>query len=181
MTLISVVTRRLLPVLAVAFAFAVAVPSGIAAGPALWTLTSAQPSFALVGTKGFQKFRIVMTPPNTAAGTPMGFMTVRTSPAADPIWCFPDTGTLCYMSYGGSNAIDVHIYMSNLAKSPGTMRLQLQAPDSSQSPVYYSTVLTIPIVAKGSGGAHGGVIPSIGPIQKLTLPPTFAKPAPRKT
>jgi hypothetical protein len=181
---VSVVARRLGWSAAVASALVLSIAGGAAAGPAPWTLTSAQPSSAQVGTTGYRTFRVAMTPPATAVGTPKGFMTVRMSTSDSPIWCFPDSGTLCFMTYAGSNLIDVHVYMSKLAAGPGTMRLQLQDPNSAQSPVYYSTVLTIPIVANAASGAnaHGAVLHPVGPIQSMKpMKPILVTPAPTKT
>jgi len=105
-----------------------------------------------VGAKGMVTFHMTMTPPNAGTNAPTGFMTVIRQGDTNPIWCYPNAGTLCYTGSIVNGTVDVHVFMSKLAATTGILLFQLRDPKSS---ALYSNALPVPVRANPftSGGA----------------------------
>jgi hypothetical protein len=124
----------------------------VVAAAAGFTLAAPTPATVTVGTKGMVIIHMKMTPPNAGTNPPTGFMTVIRQGDTDPIWCFPNAGTLCYTGSIVNGTVDVHVYMTKLAATTGILLFQLRDPKSS---ALYSNALPVPVRVNPftSGGA----------------------------
>ncbi len=166
--------RRLLQRSAAIFVAAAAAAAPLAVTAADYTLAAPAPSAVTVGTTGMITIHVQMTPPNNAAGTkaaPTGLMTVVRQGDTDPIWCYPNTGTLCYTGSLVKGGVDVHVNVSTLAASAGTILFQLRDP-STKAP--YSNALAVQVHASvgSASGSHVTTHPvSVKPLDSFSPAP----------
>lgn len=164
-------TRRMLQRYAALFVAAGAIAAPVVVAAADYTLTAPAPSTVPVGTTGMVTIHVKVTP-NNAAGTkaaPTGFMTVVRQGDSDPIWCYPDSGTLCYTGSLVNGGVDVHVYMSKLAATPGTLVLQLRDP-STKTP--YSNALPVQVLASTTSAVSGSHVMNPGVVKTVPAPGT---------
>ena len=160
--------RRLFRRCAAATITAAAVGLPIVAAAAGFTLAAPAPAAVTVGAKGMVTFHMTMTSPNGGTAAPSGLMTVIRQGDTDPIWCFPNAGTLCYTGSIVNGTIDVHVSMSKLAATTGTLLFQLRDPNSKAP---YSNALPVPVRANVfAGGSHVIKPTHAGPINKVVVP-----------
>lgn len=159
--------RRLMQRAAAAVVAVATIGAPVAVTAADYTLAAAAPATVNAGTTGMVTIHVKMIPPNNAAGAKAartGFMTVVRQGDTDPTWCYPNAGTLCYTGSLVNGGVDVHVSMTKLAATAGTLLFQLRDPSTK---AVYSNALAVPVQASAAGAVGGSHVTNPGVVKPL--------------